>query len=347
MSDTTDAPEAPVTPVAPEPSRADKLKTASRDALKLGPKGAKQAVAPAPAPVAVAAKVEAIEATGEAAPEQKAGESDKNYELRLANTLRRLEKAEGEAVTYRKRGDDFEKELGPLRAKIEAAKGDPDKIHDLLDLAGYTPDQVAQFMIDGKIKRRAARAELPPDVIARLEKAEAAAKKLEEKEAAEQEEQGRQSDLRAIGQQIEAMTADLPLASQLPGLADRVYGTVYAKFKATGEVPDLAVTLREVEASLVRDARPLLSTAAGVKALVGNDPKIRAIIAEALGLASAEQASASPASERKGSPKVSEGPKSLSLNVTSEVPTRQAGNLSKSEREARVRTAARGVLGLK
>ena len=335
--------EAPVTstPVAPEPSRADKLKGAARDALKLQPKSAKAA----PAPVAAAPVVAAIEAQGEVAPEQKAGESDQKYEQRLAETLRKLSKVEGEAVTHRKRGDDLEREWKPIKELIAATKGDPGRIPDLLELAGYTPDQVAQFMIDGKIKRQAPKAQLPPEVQARIDALEAAAAKLKEREDAEEANNARASDMQAIEQGLTAMAAETPFLSLLPGAKDRVYSTLKAQFDRTGETPDLAAELKRAEKAINDDFRALVSEST-VKALCA-DSSIRAIFVKALGLPSAEQSTASPASERKGSPKSTDGPRTLSQNVTSEVPVRNDQPPTKAEREARLKSAARSALGLK
>jgi len=340
MSDETTQPEQ--TTAAPEPSRADKLKDAARGALKLAPKG----VPAKPAPAKVEAKVEAIEAAGEVAPEQKAGETDQRYEQRLAETLRKLQKIEGEAVTHRKRGDDLEREWGPVKSLIAATKGDPARIPELLDLAGYTPDQVAQFMIDGKIKRTAPKAQLPPEVQARIDALEAAAAKLKEREDAEAQQNARNSDMQAIEGSLAELKAELPFMSSLPGAKDRVYATLLAQYEKTGETPDLAGELRRAEAAVASDMKALLNEHT-IKALA-TDESIRATIITALGLQPAPEPSKhSPVSERKGSTKHADGPRTLSLNVTSEVPARTTDKPTKAEREARVRTAARGVLGLK
>lgn len=339
MSDEVAQPEQ--TPAA-EPSRADKLKDAARGALKLAPKTAKAA----PPPQAAAAKVEAIEAQGEVAPEQKAGETDQRYEQRLAETLRKLSKLEGEAVTHRKRGDDLEREWKPVKEIIASAKGDPDKLHDLLELAGYTPESVAQLMIDKKITRRMPKASLPPEVQARIDTLEAAAAKLKEREDAEAEGAAREGDMRAIATGIEASKDSLPYLTALPGSAERVYAKLRAQFDRTGEAPDLAAELKDSNDAIEADLKGVLNEHT-IKALA-TDEKFRATIIAALGLADATKPdTASPASERKGTRVISDGPKTLSLNVTSEVPARTTKPATKQERDQRVRSAARGVLGLK
>jgi len=307
--------------------------------LKLQPKVAK-------APVPVAAKVDAIEAAGEVAPEQKVGETDQRYEQRLAETLRKLSKLEGEAVTHRKRGDDLERAYKPVRDVIEAAKGDPDRLHDLLELAGYTPDQVAQLMIDRKITRRQPKASLPPEVQARLDTLEAAAARLKERDDADAHEAGRSGDMSAIMQGIEASKAALPFLTALPGSADRVYAKLRAQFDASGEAPDLATELKASNDAIEADLKGVLNEHT-IK-LLATDEKFRATIIAALGLAEAPKPSpAAPASERKGTRVLSDGPKTLSLNVTSEVPARSTQPVTKAERDVRLNKAARISLGLK
>lgn len=337
MSDTTTTQPEPV--AAPEPSRADKLRGAARDALRLPAKGAVVKAASPPA----AAKVEAIEAKGEAPPEQKAGETDQRYEQRLAETLRKLSKVEGDAITHRKRGDDLEREWKPIKDVIAAAKGDPERLHDLLELAGYTPDQVAQLMIDKKITRRVPKASLPPEVQARIDTLEAAAAKLKEREDAEAEQGARAGDMQAINAGIEQAGEALPYLRSLPGSADRIYSALRAQFDRTGETPDLAAELKRANEAIESDLKAVM-TEHTIKTLA-TDGKIRATIVAALGLTSVPS-TANPASERKGK-SILDGPKTLSLNVTSEVPARSDKPPTKAERDQRVKQAARGVLGLK
>lgn len=357
---TTPAAE-PATPDAPNPKaafaeRRARMAEVSKGVLGGGkkPAAAPSAAQAAPTPAATAA-VAAIEASGATAPTQKPGESDQSYELRLAKALRQNTALEAENVSTKRKLQQIEAEFGSVKSLIEAVKKDPARVADLLEMAGTSPDQVAQLMIDGKIKREA-RATLPPEVQERMAKLEAAAKKLEEKEAREAEEaakreretqeaEQRKAHLSVVTGTLEALKAELPLTSLLPGAADKLLNEVYAEMgRRPGENVDVAAVCRGAEKVLIAEGRALLSTPAAVKAIVGDDPKIRDTFIAALGLTPAREQSPkpSPASESRAANE--DGPRSLTHAAASEVPARVDRVLTKSERRERLRQAGKAVL---
>jgi CheY-like chemotaxis protein len=268
-------------------------------------------------------------------------EEQDSPELRLAEALRRHKRLELEHSTAKKRGDELEAKWGKVGAIIEGAKSDPDKLHDLLELAGYTADQIPKLMLDKKLVKRAARAQLPPDVQDRIAALEEAAKKLEEREAKDAESAAKASDMAVIESAIESSKASAPLLGLMPGASDRVYGLLAAQHAETGETPDLPAAILAIERAILSDVKAIL-TSGGVQYLL-SDESIRDTLTQALQGASKTTAKSAGVAVKAGL----DLPRSLTQRAAADDPTRSAGPMSARERDKRVAKAARQVLGLK
>lgn len=269
---------------------------------------------------------------------QQPGESDAKYEIRMAETLRKLAKAEGSSALAKQRADELEREWAPIKTLIAEARGNPDKVHDLLELAGYSPADVAQLMIDKKLKPRAQTAKLPPEVQARIDELEKSHKRLKEREEAEEAARAAESDMSVIRQELAARKTDHPLLAALPDAHSKVYAAL-KRAHDNGQPVDLEGELKRAEASLERDLRALLNPDILSKLLT--DSSVRDMFRKAIGIAQPAQAS-----DDRAKRDASVGPKSLTVSATSEIPTRN-GTISEAERRQRLKNAARGVLGLK
>lgn len=316
-------------------------------------------------PTAQAAATAAkIEQAGGDAPAQKPGESDKSYEVRLSNALSDLQREQSEKLRHKKRGDDAEaraseldKKGKELQAIVDGARGNVERA---LELAGVTPDEVAQMMLEGKLKR-GKYAHLAPEIRQRLEELERkeaqreAETKAEQerKETAERDAEYHRNDLAHVEAQMATMGATFPMVAALPNVSERLLARLYAEVKAIpaheydqGKRPDMAKSLEALTGELTADLTALLTNEASAKALC-SIPAIRDTVAKVLGLQVHEQApQTSPASDETGKPKAGDGPRSLTASVASEVPSRTPGPVSEKERLARQRKAGRQVLGL-
>lgn len=314
---------------------------------------ASQVVSDAPTAQAAATAAQ-IEAAGGDAPAQRQGESDKSYELRLSRALTDLARAQGEAATHRKRGDvaearatQLEAQAKELQAIVDGARGNVERA---LELAGVTPDEVAQMMLEGKLKR-GKYAHLPPEVRQRLEqlerkeaereKADREAREAQEREA--QDRANREADLALVTEQLGTLGAQYVLPATMPRATERLLDALYAEMAETKKQPDIAKTMERLQGHITEDVTALLSNEAAAKLLCSN-PAVRDTLRKVLGVPAREQSPQSPTSDDAGKQTTGDGPRSLPTHVASEVPGRRPAPISERERQERIRAAGRQVL---
>lgn len=358
------APSAPV--LTPRQAERVRMREISRQVLGLsrpapaatpGPAGSTPAPAAGEAPTQQAADtIGRIEQAGGDAPAQRTGETDRAYEQRLNNTLLALQRAEGEREQHRQRGDAAEARAAELDAQtkklqsiIDGARGNVERA---LELAGVSPEEVAQMMLEGKL-RRGRYANLPPEVRTRLEDLERkeAERERVEKERTEAEAkakaqaEARAKDLAYVNEQMTTLGAEFALPVAMPNANERILSAVYATYASTGKEPDLKDVLADLTQHITADATALLSNERSAKALC-SVPAVRDTLLRVLGVKPAPEQSpqASPASDDRGKQPTGGGPRSLSQTVVSEVPARTSAALSERERNERIRAAGRQVL---
>lgn len=337
---------------ADKAAQRERMREVSRSVLgKAAPATSSTPAAAAPAAESAAR----IEQAGGAVPEQRANESDKNYEVRLSKALSDLQRAQNEAVTHRTRGDKAEKRVQELElsqkdldALIARVKSDPEYA---LELAGHTPDSIAQMMIEGKVKR-GRYAHLSPEDRKRMEtlerkdaEREAEAKRKTDAEAAEAEHASkRAADLGFVAEKMGELGSKFSLISRMPNANERVLSALYQHLEETGKQPDLEERLAHHESALEADWSALLTNEASATRLC-NLPGVRDTLLKVLGLPAREQSSqATPASDDRGKQTNEDGPRSLSQHIASEVPGRVAAPADERERRLRIREAGRQVL---
>lgn len=329
--------------------RRGRLREAGKRALGLAPpppepQGAPPSVASGEMPTQKAeALADKIEEAGGKTPEQKPGESSKDLELRLSQTLMDLQRAQKDGLGHKQRADAAEKKAAELEALIKRAKDDPAAG---LELMGRSFDDLADLAIKGKLTKKQY-AELPPEVQAKIERYEAAEKaEREKKEAAEKAERERQetqerwdADLKVVEGSWDALVEAGPLLESVPDGQARLLNAIYAEHERTGEVPSLTDVAKRMHEVVATELEALLTP----KNVALLKPEIRDTLLKALQAAPTQTTSTPPSEPAEHSD--TDGPSSLTAAALSEVPTRKPDKpLTREERKARKLAAGKAVL---
>lgn len=318
----------------------DAPKKDSAQADKPAEKGATEDTATSKTEAKIELVTDAIEAAGGEAPEQKNDESDKQYELRLARTLRDLKDAKAEAVQEKKRATEAEKKAADLEKRIARAKS-PETVLEALEDFGWSLESLAKGVVDKKVTIPGKKASLPPEMQARIDALEAQAKRLEEQEknaeaqrqAAEKEKQAeeqRQAAEKTKSEHVSKVKSyvtenaeDFPFLSAAEWAAAEAVERAYAK-KAANVRP----ILEEMEAMLTTNVASMLKSDKAAKALFQASPDLRDAVMAALGV-SAEK----PEPKEK-----SEKPKTIASKA---VPSETGSSHKKLTAEERKKSAAK------
>lgn len=355
-------------PAAAKPPPADfeenKARTAGELKAFIAAQRAAEAAEDAPAPAAEPAKGNeaAIEAAptkaaekaakeldnkGEKVPEQKTGESDEKYTLRLAKMAQDLRDMEAEKrrertgrETAEKKASELESAVKKYEQQIARGKNKEDALDFLLDTTGLTLEDLVKGINDGTIKPPRAKAALPPDVAAALEEdrkeRQRLAKQLEEMQAKETErEQERQqaqqqellkSHVTQATSWLEENADDFPCLAVTSWAPSNLVQRVYA-----AKNPDLIAPARALEDAIAGHMIAIAGDERAMKALAKREPELSKKLAAALGWSSeAPPAPASPNAPAKRDAK----PVS---KVSSEAPTpKKLDDLPWEERKAHV-----------
>lgn len=286
-----------------------------------------------------------LDAKGEKVPEQKEGESDSKYTLKLAKLAQDLRDLEGRERRERTSRETAERKSTELEAALKKAEGrlargkDPEAVLEfLLEETGQTLEDIVKGINDGKIKPPRPKASLSPEVAAELEqmrKASAAnaeeVKALREKEEAREQERAQAQQRQAfdahVGQAkkwIEENSDDYPMLAATSWAPSTVVQNAYGK-----KTLDISGPAREIEEAVATNVLAVLGNERALKALAKRDPELGEKIAAALGLSTAE---AEPKIERE--PQKKDRPVS---KVSSEAPTpRRLDSMDREERKKHV-----------
>lgn len=288
-----------------------------------------------------------------------------------ARTLSELAKAQGQLaelqkqLTEAKAGGDLTKgEHAKLQGVIDKAKlalkegGDPDALHDFLELAGLSPPDIAKAMADQKLKAREARAKLDPAVQAQLDRLATLEKERADREAAAAKEQETAKQTKAREEAEAADLADVttlleqhaeevsPLFAAFPDAAQRALNVLYARMEAAkGEPVDAKAVFADIEKAVMGEVATVLKNPRALKALRAN-PEFRAIFAaEQTAVPAPKSATSRPGKQHAGQTIPEEGPSEIPARVATETKAEGKKKLTKGELEAEVSRIMAGGVG--
>jgi len=289
-------------PAAPKPGKADRkqsikeqlkarlARSASNDDGDDAPVPA-PAAKPAASPPAPTAKAEAvaakIEEAGGEVPEQRPGESDAKYELKLAQTLRKLRDVEQEAARVRKAHEESSAELDKFKKRYAKGKESP---LDLLKEHEWTFEDLVKAINEDKVKVPEKDPAIPDwlrEKIERLDRLETE----RENERKQAEQRGMyESDVKTVATVLEKHADKFPLAAAFKGAAKQVVDA--ARAEGTN---DIGPILEALEARLAEDVTTVLASEKSVKAALAKNPDLRKVVMAALGVSDAPAAPAKAA----------------------------------------------------
>jgi hypothetical protein len=288
----TTAPAPAAAPVQPPQQTAPA--TAPKPAAIAPPAAAQP---PAPAVASAQAKVEA--ATGEEAPEQKRGETDAQYELRLAKLTREAKLARDESAQHKSAAEKARQEAELLKAELEKAKSKrmtKSEFRELVKSFATDPTKVGDVLEDDDLPPavRKLRDELDAQVRANKEReaAEAQAKAQAEYQAA------RQRELGIVGEHISGEAYPLFDGTAKETASDHVLTLWYQRWQEMGGLPgkqpDLAEVAQTVHDTLAKNLTRALQSERSRNFLLGHVPELKAL------LGGAEVRAGGPTSEAQG-----------------------------------------------
>lgn len=300
----------------------------AKPAEKQAERGEAKPNKPAPKSESAADKVEKladkIEDAGGDAPDQKANESDKQYELRLARTLRDLRDAKAEALKARKDAETSSAELKKLQKLLDGGKANPLTV---LDHLGITYEDLTKGIVEERYKPAHKRFDVPPEILEKIERLEAADKEREAERVKSQAMAKRAADEDVVKKYLADHADDYPLASSVAWAAKQVVDTTY---EHDLDPAGALAALQDLEKSLADNVAGMLGSDKATKALLKREPKLAGLLKAALGLDTPAPAKADEDEEK---------PKTRSLAGAS---TEAAGKpLSKEERKAAAIVALR------
>jgi hypothetical protein len=322
-SQALNTPPAPLTREDRKTTAAAKLKeflaskSEARKAEFADPKPAAEAPATAPSVEKVVAKIE--KAGGEAS-EQKDGESDAKYEMRLAKQYRELRQANEKASKFEGQATEMAGKVAKFEKLMADGKANPLAI---LEHLGISFADVVKGINEDKYKPLEKKLDLPPEVAERLERLDRAEKAREEQALAASRHAERASHETQVASYVTQNADEYPLTSALPGFAASIVEDAYAS-KATDIIP----LLEKFEASLAEELMPMLSSEKVLTAMISKNPALKAALVKSLGL---ESAPAAPAA------------KTTSVGSISTEPGTPVGKMSKEQRIQKALAAAKAA----
>lgn len=282
------------------------------------PKAPAAKPAAAPEPSAKAEKlIDAIEGTGNDAPAQRKGETDGQYELRLAKALREARELSTDLRKEREASAVTTKELAKLKDLFERGKMNP---LEFLDHLGMSFEDLVEGIRSDKYVAPKAKAKLPPELAEKLERLERAEAERERERAAAAERALLETDTKTVTDYIAEHADEFPLAAALKGAAAQIVRAAYADKTA-----DFRPYLQKLEDSLGGDATALFGSEKALMAALKKDPSLKERVLKAWGI-STEAPAAKPAAETATS---------LS-GASTEAPAKPGRPLTRAERAAQV-----------
>lgn len=256
---------------------------------------ATQPAVPAPAPaeqpaapaqeqaVAVDAAKDKLAAAGGEVPEQKQGETDHDYEIRLSKLTRELRLARQEL----ERNKIDRKQLEQMRQELEKAKNKRISKREFVELAKQLNEGKLQLEDDEW-------AALPPAVRERLERLEKSEQERERaaQEQAQQAQRAREEGI--VAGRIKDLGNEHPLLAANPSAAAHVLDIWYEQFQMSGQKPDLDEIITQAHEAVAQNLVKALQSDSARQFLLGKHPELRALFG------AQEVQAASPTSEQQG-----------------------------------------------
>lgn len=232
-----------------------------------------------------------IEDKGGDVPDQKKGESDKDYELRLSKTLGELERTKKEAAKAKADADKSAAEAKKLQKILEDGKANPLKI---LKHFGITFEDFAKGIAGDKYVEEKEQLQLPPEILEKIERLEKADKEREAEAARAKAAVQRGEDEKVVKAYLEKNADEYPMAASAPWAVNHIIDATYA-----AEINDIIPALKALEAGLAENAIHLVKNERSFKAMAKKDPELKKAMAKWLDL----QEAAAEAREEDDSPK--------------------------------------------
>lgn len=270
--------------------------------------------AEAPASTKKVEKLETrVEDLGGSVPDQKSGESDKDYELRLSKKIGELERTKKELEKAKKEGELSSTELKELKKLLEDGKANPLKI---LKHFGMTFDEFSRGIVEDKFKEPEAELKLPPELQKKIDRLEKADREREAKELETAANAQRDADQKVVKDFLEANADDFPLAASMPWAAAHVIAEAY-KSKATNVLP----ALQSLEEGLAGNVMTAVKSEKAFKKMLAKDPELKKLLGKHF----------SSAGETEVKQVEIDGPTNLG-EISSDPPAR-AGKMTRAERK--------------
>jgi len=318
---TTPTPAKPPTAKERKASAVAELRTKLAESRNRAPVASASQPAPAPQTEAATAVADAIEAAGGEAPEQREGESNKQYELRLAQALRKLETAQADARKARKDHELSAGELKKLQALVAKGKAPEPVLEAIQEAFGYDLESLVKGVHEGRLKVPGRQPKVDPEIQAKLDRLEQVERERQaERERTTFEATKRQHTEQVAGFLTENATEYPVLAAT--GAAASLVDAAYAK----GGQANVAELAAEAEAQATAFIVSALSKPGVLQALVKQNDSLGSVIASVMGASSKKPASASNGEAKPGAHKA------LS-SLPTETPTTPA-HMSARERKA-------------
>lgn len=208
----------------------------------------------------------AIEKAGGDAPDQKANETDKQYEARLVKALQDLRGAETQTKAQKARADaaeakaaQLEKDRAAFEKRLARARSPEERLEFMADEMGCTLEELIRDINDGKTRPPGQRPRVDPAIQAELEaiKTENArlAKLAEEREAKEQEREAQklfESQVDFAQGWLSKNAEEFPLLQAIPWAAKNIVNG------ARQNGGDMGEPARRLQQSILDDLVPLL-----------------------------------------------------------------------------------------
>lgn len=322
----------PPEPVAPpQPATAPAAPAPAQPAPAAPPKAPEPSPAAAPAGDGVAAAKEALEAAGGEAPEQKKGESDAAYEVRLSKLQRELRIARSEI----EKGKADRAELERLRGEMEKAK------NRRLTKREYV--QLTKDLNAGKVQLDDDQvAQLPPELRQEIEDLKRWRQEQDAERTSRAQEAQRVKEVGIVRDHLAATKDELPLFEGVDGIEEQLLDAWYEEYLSSGQdeasrvKPDLSKVLASIHDGLAQTVARALQSESARRFLVGLNPDLKALLGE-------QQAkTGGPQRSDQGSG-TGNGPRSLSNALTQDAPAKplpKTGRLSEEDERIEASRAA-------
>jgi hypothetical protein len=341
---------------------ADKPKTEAKESAKAAAEP-KEAPAPKPDPkpdAAVEVAKDKLEAAGVKPPEQKAAETDKQYELRISKLLLEKKQRDAELLETKQKLEPRAKRADELEKLHERLRGNEIDEADFEAATGRTFESFVKGLAKAEVKYKP-KPQLAPEVTAELAeiralKAELQADKerietakreaAEAKAKAERETSTRQAheaDAATCKTWLDEHADKYPYLSSVKNAEQILRDGIYAEVRRSGGTYDPDEVAEGIEKALEERLGTIASSERAIIAML-RDPKTRDLVSKQLGTVTQTRQTSSPQRETKGDQTAAAaGPPTLTNKVTQEVPAPAERELTPEEERlayhARMRAA--------